>query len=190
VLADPPPAPNRFRCQLVKITSRTSPTPTPPSPSPRRKSRSVCKRSIRATSPPTMQLTQSISNRPTFLRRLIRWKRHIYRWSSRRPLLKLGFEVAESTVSKYMVKHRGPPSQTWRTFLHNHTDAIAAVDLCLVPTVTFECLFAFLVVSHSRRQLCWFAIRVAGSSKPSDLQKMLPICCLGVGSSHDHFISY
>jgi len=73
-------------------------------------------------------------------------------------LLKLGFEVAESTVSKYMIKHRGPPSQTWRTFLRNHSDAIAAVDFCLVPTVTFECLFAFLVVSHGRRQLLWFAV--------------------------------
>src|SRR5262249_41955546 len=51
-------------------------------------------------------------------------------------LLKLGFEVAESTVSKYMIKHRGPPSQTWRTFLRNHANAIAGVDLCLVPTVT------------------------------------------------------
>jgi len=60
-------------------------------------------------------------------------------------LLRLGFEVAESTVSKYMIKHRGPPSQTWRTFLRNHADAIAAVDLCVVPTLTFECLFAFLV---------------------------------------------
>ena len=73
-------------------------------------------------------------------------------------LLKLGFEVAEGTVSKYMIKHRGPPSQTWRTFLRNHADAIAAVDLCLVPTLTFECLFAFLVVSHGRRQLLWFAV--------------------------------
>jgi hypothetical protein len=45
-------------------------------------------------------------------------------------LLKLGFELAESTVSKYMVKHRGPPSQTWRTFLRNHADAIAAISLC------------------------------------------------------------
>ena len=68
-------------------------------------------------------------------------------------LLKLAFDVAESTVSKYMIKHRGPPSQTWRTFLRNHADAIAAADLCLVPTVTFECLFAFLIVSHGRRQL-------------------------------------
>src|SRR5205807_3952917 len=68
-------------------------------------------------------------------------------------LLKLGFEIAESTVSKYMIRRRGPPSQTWRTFLHNHAQAIAAIDLCVVPTLTFECLFAFLVVGHGRRQL-------------------------------------
>jgi hypothetical protein len=60
-------------------------------------------------------------------------------------LLKLGFEVAESPVSKYLVKRRGPPSQNWRTFLRNHADAIAAVDLCVVPTISFECLFALLV---------------------------------------------
>ena len=73
-------------------------------------------------------------------------------------LLKLGFELAESTVSKYMTKHRGPPSQTWRTFLRNHANAIAAIDLCVVPTLTFGCLFAFLVVSHGRRRLLWFAV--------------------------------
>jgi hypothetical protein len=73
-------------------------------------------------------------------------------------LLKLGFEVAESTVSKYMIRYRGPPSQSWRTFLHNHAHAIAAIDLCVVPTVTFERLFAFLVIGHSRRQLLWFAV--------------------------------
>ena len=73
-------------------------------------------------------------------------------------LLKLGFEIAESTVSKYMIRRRGPPSQTWRTFLHNHAHAIAAIDLCVVPTLTFECLFAFLVLGHGRRQLLWFAV--------------------------------
>jgi transposase InsO family protein len=73
-------------------------------------------------------------------------------------LLMLGFELAESTVSKYMIKHRGPPSQTWRTFLRNHANAIAAIDLCVVPTLTFGCLFAFLVVSHGRRRLLWFAV--------------------------------
>jgi hypothetical protein len=73
-------------------------------------------------------------------------------------LLKLGFEIAESTVSKYMIKHRGPPSQSWRTFLRNHADAIAAIDLCVVPTLTFECLFAVLVLGHGRRRLLWFAV--------------------------------
>jgi transposase InsO family protein len=62
------------------------------------------------------------------------------------------------SIQKYMVKHRGPPSQTWRTFLRNHADAIAAIDLCVVPTLTFGCLFAFLVVSHGRRRLLWFAV--------------------------------
>jgi hypothetical protein len=73
-------------------------------------------------------------------------------------LLKLGFEIAESTVSKYMIRRRGPPSQTWRTFLRNHAEAIAAIDLCVVPTLTFERLFAFLVLGHGRRQLLWYAV--------------------------------
>jgi hypothetical protein len=73
-------------------------------------------------------------------------------------LLKLGFEIAQSTVSKYMIRRQGPPSQTWRTFLRNHAAAIAAIDLCVVPTLTFECLFAFLVLGHDRRQLLWFAV--------------------------------
>jgi transposase InsO family protein len=73
-------------------------------------------------------------------------------------LLKLGFEVAQSTVSKYMAKRRGPPSQGWRTFLRNHADAIAAIDLCVVPALTFERLFAFVVLGHGRRQLLWFAV--------------------------------
>jgi len=65
-------------------------------------------------------------------------------------LLKLGFELAQSTVSKYVVRRQTPPSQTWKTFLLNHADAIAAIDLCVVPTVTFERLFAFLVLGHGR----------------------------------------
>ncbi len=73
-------------------------------------------------------------------------------------LLMLGFEVAQSTVSKYMTRGRRPPSQNWKTFLRNHVDAIAAIDLCVVPTVTFEQLFAFLVIGHGRRQLLWFDV--------------------------------
>jgi transposase InsO family protein len=70
----------------------------------------------------------------------------------------LGFEVAQSTVSKYMTRGRRPPSQTWKTFLRNHADAIAAIDMCVVPTVTFDLLFAFMVLGHGRRQLLWFEV--------------------------------
>ena len=73
-------------------------------------------------------------------------------------LLKLRFEVAESTVSKYMMRRRCPPSQSWRTFLRNHAEAIAAIDLCVVPTMSFERLFAFVVVGHGRRRLLRFAV--------------------------------
>jgi hypothetical protein len=73
-------------------------------------------------------------------------------------LLMLGFEVAQSTVSKYMVRGETPPSQNWKTFLRNHAEAIAAIDMCAVPTLTFERLFAFLVLGHGRRQLLWFEV--------------------------------
>jgi len=75
-------------------------------------------------------------------------------------LLMLGFEVAQSTVSKYMgrVRPSKPPSQSWKTFLRNHSEAIAAIDMCVVPTLTFERLFAFLVLGHGRRQLLWFEV--------------------------------
>ncbi len=73
-------------------------------------------------------------------------------------LLMLGFEVAQSTVSKYMVRGGAPPSQSWKTFLRNHAQAIAAIDLLVVPTLTFDRLFAFLVLGHGRRQLLWFDV--------------------------------
>jgi transposase InsO family protein len=70
-------------------------------------------------------------------------------------LLKLGFEVAQSTVAKYMVKRWGPPSQGWRTFLRNHAPEIAAMDLFVVPTVGFSLLYAFVIVRLDRRALVW-----------------------------------
>jgi transposase InsO family protein len=70
----------------------------------------------------------------------------------------LGFEVAQSTVSIYIPRGRRPPSQSWKTFPFNHAHAIAAIDLCIVPTVTFERLFAFLIVGHGRRQLLWIEV--------------------------------
>jgi transposase InsO family protein len=73
-------------------------------------------------------------------------------------LLMLGFDVAQSTVSKYMERSGRPPSQSWTTFLRNQAEAIAAIDMCVVPTLTFERLFAFLVLGHGRRQLLWFEV--------------------------------
>ena len=73
-------------------------------------------------------------------------------------LLKLGYEVAQSTVSKYMARGGKPPSQSWKTFLRNHAEAIAAIDMYIVPTLSFERLFAFLVLGHGRRQLLWFEV--------------------------------
>jgi transposase InsO family protein len=73
-------------------------------------------------------------------------------------LLKLGFEVAQSSVAKYMVKRRGPPSQGWRTFLRNHAPDIAAMDLFVVPTVGFDRLYAFVIVRLDRRNLVWINV--------------------------------
>ena len=68
-------------------------------------------------------------------------------------LLMLGFEVAQSTVSKYMCRCGYPPSQSWKTFLRNHADAIAAVDLCVVRTLAFDLLFVFVVLGPAADEL-------------------------------------
>jgi transposase InsO family protein len=68
-------------------------------------------------------------------------------------LLKLGVEVAQSSVAKYMVKRRGPPSQGWRTFLRNHAPEIAAMDLFVVPTIGLKLLYGFVIVRIHRRDL-------------------------------------
>src|SRR5689334_7153698 len=73
-------------------------------------------------------------------------------------LLKLGFEVAQSSVGKYMVKRRGPPSQGWRTFLRNHAPDIAAMDLFIVPSIGFDLLYAFVIVRLDRRDLVWINV--------------------------------
>jgi transposase InsO family protein len=70
-------------------------------------------------------------------------------------LLKLGFEVAQSTVAKYMSKRRGPPSQEWRTFLRNHAPDIAAIDLFVVPTIGFRLLHGIVITPLDRRRLVW-----------------------------------
>ena len=73
-------------------------------------------------------------------------------------LLMLGFDLSEATVSKYMTRHRGPPSQSWRTFLHNHMKETVSLDFFTVPTATFKILFVFLVLSNDRRQILHFNV--------------------------------
>jgi hypothetical protein len=70
-------------------------------------------------------------------------------------LLKLGFEVAQSSVAKYMVRRSAPPSQGWRTFLCNHAPDIAAMDFFVVPTISFSLLYALVIVRLDRRELVW-----------------------------------
>jgi putative transposase len=78
-----------------------------------------------------------------------------HRWGAPRihgELLKLGFDLSESTVAKYMIRHRRPPSQTWRTFLTNHAKTLVSSDFFVVPTVFFRVLFVFVILSHDRRR--------------------------------------
>src|SRR5450432_202477 len=73
-------------------------------------------------------------------------------------LLKLGFSLAQSSVAKYMVKRRGPPSQEWRTFLRNHAPDIAAMDLFVVPTIGFKLLYGFVIIRLDRRDIIWIRV--------------------------------
>jgi hypothetical protein len=70
-------------------------------------------------------------------------------------LLKLGIDVGQTTVAKYMAKRRRPPSQGWRTFLRNHADGIASMDLFVVPTISFRFLYGLLMLQHGPRQILW-----------------------------------
>ena len=68
-------------------------------------------------------------------------------------LLKLGINIGESSVSKYMVRGRKPPSQTWRTFLENHVAQLVSIDFFTVPTLRFQVLYVFLILAHERRRI-------------------------------------
>lgn len=69
-------------------------------------------------------------------------------------MLKLGIEVAQSTVAKYMVKRRpGSSGQTWKTFLHKHASGIGAMDFLVVPTINFRLLSVLVILRHERRRL-------------------------------------
>ena len=70
----------------------------------------------------------------------------------------LGYEVSETTVDKYMVRSRKPPSQTWRTFLGNHLPDTVGVDFFTMPTATFSILYTFIVLCHHRRRVMHFNV--------------------------------
>ncbi|MFA9471672.1 MAG: integrase, partial [Deltaproteobacteria bacterium] len=80
-------------------------------------------------------------------------------------LLKLGFEVAEATVSRTMPRRRKPPSQTWREFLRNHTEDLVSIDFFVVPTATFRVLYVFLVLEHERRRIVHFNVTEGPSAR-------------------------
>ena len=73
-------------------------------------------------------------------------------------LLKLGIDIGQTSVAKYMAPRRRPPSQGWRTFLRNHADGIAAIDLFVVPTISFRLLYGLLVLRHDRRRILWMGV--------------------------------
>ena len=73
-------------------------------------------------------------------------------------LLKLGIDVGQTTVAKYMARTRRTPSQGWKTFLHNHADAIASIDMFVVPTISFRHLYGLLILRQSRRELLWLGV--------------------------------
>src|SRR6266568_3438870 len=79
-------------------------------------------------------------------------------------LLQLGIDVGQTTVAKYMARRRQPPSQGWKTFLRNHADGIASMDLFVVPTISFRLLYGFLILQHSRRELLWLGVTARPSA--------------------------
>jgi hypothetical protein len=80
-------------------------------------------------------------------------------------LLKLGIDVGQTSVAKYMAQGRRGSSQGWRTFLFNHADGIASVDLFVVPTVSFRLLYGFLVLRHGRRRLMWLGVTASPTAE-------------------------
>jgi hypothetical protein len=77
----------------------------------------------------------------------------------------LGYNIVESTISKYLVRAPKPPSQTWKTFLKNHVDQTASIDFFTVPTVTFQILYCFIVLQHNQRRIGHFNITTNPTSQ-------------------------
>ena len=80
-------------------------------------------------------------------------------------LLKLGIDIGQTSVAKYMARRRRPPSQGWRTFLLNHADGIASIDLFVVPTISFKLLYGLLILRHDRRRIVWVGVTTSPTSE-------------------------
>jgi hypothetical protein len=85
-------------------------------------------------------------------------------------LLKLGIDIGQTSVAKYMAKRRDPPSQGWRTFLRNHADGIAAMDMFVVPTISFRLLYGLLIMGHGRRHILWFGVTAHPTAEWSQIR--------------------
>ena len=85
-------------------------------------------------------------------------------------LLKLGYDICESTISKYVVRHPGPPTQTWQTFIRNHLTEIVAMDFFTVPTTSFRTLYVFLILSLDRRRIIHFNVTRNPTAEWTSLQ--------------------
>src|SRR6476620_2711311 len=80
-------------------------------------------------------------------------------------LLKLGIDVGQTSVAKYMARRRRPPSQGWRTFLLNHAAGIASIDLFVVPTISFKLLYGLPILRHDRRRILWIGVTTSPTSE-------------------------
>jgi putative transposase len=85
-------------------------------------------------------------------------------------LLKLGHDICESSIAKYMVRRSGPPTQTWQTFIRNHMPDIVAIDFFTVHTAAFKTLFVFLVLSLDRRRIIHFNVTSNPTAEWTSLQ--------------------
>jgi transposase InsO family protein len=80
-------------------------------------------------------------------------------------LLKLGIDVGQTSVAKYIARRRRPPSQGWRTFLLNHADGFASIDLFVVPTISFKLLYGLLILRHDRRRILWIGVTTSPTAE-------------------------
>src|SRR5712672_226140 len=100
-------------------------------------------------------------------------------------LLKLGVDIGQTSVAKYMAKRRGPPSQGWKTFLHNHADGIAAMDMFVVPTISFSP--ALWIADHGARPATYSVVwRHSASNRRMDRKSGHGSMRLGTGSPLSH----